>query len=72
MITPGRVIQKGMIPCEANNPAVKIRESPGKKNPKNNPDSAKMIAISPATPKVFKIRVLLNIREIAVIKDMVL
>jgi hypothetical protein len=35
-------------PCEARNPAVKRRLSPGRKMPKNNPVSAKT---TPATPK---------------------
>ena len=37
---------------EAKIPAVKSNESPGKKNPKNNPDSAKIIRIIPISPKV--------------------
>src|SRR6185503_7558257 len=37
-------------PCEASKPAVTSRESPGKKKPKNNPVSTKMIAVSPTYP----------------------
>src|SRR6476619_5567992 len=37
-------------PCEASRPAVTSRESPGRKNPKNNPVSTKMIAVSPTYP----------------------
>jgi hypothetical protein len=40
-------------PCEAKNPAVNKRLSPGKKKPKNNPDSAKIIKNRPKYPAVF-------------------
>ena len=41
--------------CEAKNPAVNNSESPGKKKPKNKPDSAKTINTTPSKPKVFMI-----------------
>jgi len=40
-------------PWEARKPAVNNRLSPGKKNPKNNPDSAKIIKKRPAMPIIF-------------------
>jgi hypothetical protein len=35
---------------DASSPAVTKRESPGRKNPKNSPDSAKMMAKIPQNP----------------------
>ena len=37
-------------PCEAKYPAVNSKLSPGKKKPKNKPDSANTIAVNPAMP----------------------
>jgi hypothetical protein len=38
--------------CDARRPAVKRRLSPGKKKPKNNPDSANTIVNNPTYPTV--------------------
>ena len=41
----------GRYPCEAKKPAVNRSESPGKKNPKNRPVSAKTAPMTPSVPK---------------------
>ena len=40
----------GRYPAAANTPALKSKESPGRKNPKNNPDSAKTKMKIPINP----------------------
>src|SRR3989338_11428416 len=40
-------------PCEAKKPAVKSKESPGRKNPIKRPDSAKIMAKRPIYPTDF-------------------
>src|SRR5262245_7434866 len=40
------------FPCEDSSPAVKRRESPGRKKPISRPDSAKMMRKRPMVPKV--------------------
>jgi hypothetical protein len=49
---PMRSPANEMWPCEAKNPAVKRSESPGKKKPKKRPVSAKMMRITPISPRV--------------------
>jgi len=39
------------VPLDASSPAVKSNESPGRKNPTSNPDSAKTMANRPIVPK---------------------
>lgn len=41
-----------MSPCEANTPAVNSKLSPGRKNPKNKPDSANNTPKTPMRPRV--------------------
>jgi hypothetical protein len=51
-VVPTRRRKILIYPCEANNPAVNKRESPGRKKPKNKPDSAKTIPYTPMSPNV--------------------
>jgi len=47
---PTTISGKFSVPREASRPAVNSRESPGRKNPKRSPDSAKTMAKRPSVP----------------------
>jgi hypothetical protein len=50
--TPTRSTGRLSVPRAARTPAVNSSESPGRKKPKNRPDSAKTVRMIPSVPNV--------------------